>query len=1089
MHIFGWIIVGTAATKCEFCHKEFSCIGRHVWRCPARSTSAQATRPTSPPDGPGVQPSVSSIAAPVIPPIPIEQLKCVCGRMCKGRRGLTAHKRSCKIISAIDLGSSQLLSTCDATLVPNILLNTNSTTASSLTSITSSQRRDNPIPPSPDLQDPPLPTLAGIRLPKSSSKWLEANLYFQLTLDLSNQTIVDTNEYTENLQRTIYEYFAQTEGTITNERQLSFEAKYHTSTVKQLKRSLAQLKALDKNRDEIIYLSKLIRSRISPRKDCREETSSLEASLSKSFWKTCKTIFNDSKTVTPTFSMRTGVEYFRSVLADSDRSKSFTVPSWIPNLPPPRSVAVESAPTYQEVSRAINRVKSKVCPCPLDQMSILVLKHCPILRTALHKLIVHIWNGAPIPSCWKRGFTIPIYKKGEPNVPSNFRPITLQPVFYKVFSSVIRDRLFSFLDSNHYLDNHVQKGFWPGVDGVGEHSQLLAHVIKEAKAHQRSMTVTLLDLRNAFGEVHHNLIKCSLTYHHVPNRLMNIINSTFVDTTVQVAVNDVCTPCVRVERGVLQGDPISPLLFNVCCNTLMQAISKPEYQQLGYLWGPPGDNHYRACMQFADDAALVAQSIKSAQILLNLYVGWCDWAGMTLRTDKCIAFGMAKNSGQFEQTYPALFVSGVAIPVVQHNECFKYLGCDYSFAMDNSTNKASLLDKVESILRKISLLKIRPQTKLRLVSKFLPTKISYELKSHDISLTWINQQLDPIIYKRIREWLELPISTCVEEMLELPKNKGGFGIQSLKHLTESLRMGQRFRLKWSRNSDMRTLWSETSHRAVCLDEVINASKDCTAALKTLSTKRTNEAFFHINQLTLQGPLLGEINHALTKTSITRWSNLTDHLSASLFQFVRKAVQNQLPTASNLARWKKISNPACPLCQKLQTNKHVLSNCGSISALERYKGRHDKVLTILADWIQTAKKSNALMHVDIIHPSYGKISDVFETKRPDIVLVCENNVSTLELTVCHESNIVKSREYKDNKYSKLADDLKAQYKSCKLNRYTVEVTSLGFVSDIKAFCSTNLTMCIPNSILNNISNSVIKSSYSIYCLRNKVDRTL
>src|SRR6218665_3630624 len=72
----------------------------------------------------------------------------------------------------------------------------------------------------------------------------------------------------------------------------------------------------------------------------------------------------------------------------------------------------------------------------------------------------------------------------------------------------------------------------------------------------------------------------------------------------------------------------------------------------------------------------------------------------------------------------------------------------------------------------------------------------------------------------------------------------------------------------------------------------------------------------------------------------------------VYNFERKALQQQLPTAANLARWKKTSDASCQLRNsgKPQTNKHVLSNCSSPAALERYKSRHNGILETMGDWL-------------------------------------------------------------------------------------------------------------------------------------------
>ena len=51
------------------------------------------------------------------------------------------------------------------------------------------------------------------------------------------------------------------------------------------------------------------------------------------------------------------------------------------------------------------------------------------------------------------------------------------------------------------------------MDGVSEHCEHLSHNMWDAKRHQRSLVVTLLDLQNAFGEIHHDLFKFALERH------------------------------------------------------------------------------------------------------------------------------------------------------------------------------------------------------------------------------------------------------------------------------------------------------------------------------------------------------------------------------------------------------------------------------------------------------------------------------------------------------------------------------------------------------------------------------------------------
>ena len=93
-------------------------------------------------------------------------------------------------------------------------------------------------------------------------------------------------------------------------------------------------------------------------------------------------------------------------------------------------------------------------------------------------------------------------------------------------------------------------------------------------------------------------------------------------------------------------------------------------------------------------------------------------------------------------------------------------------------------------------------------------------------------------------------------------------------------------------------------------------------------------------------------------------------------------------------------------------KHVLSHCSSPVVLDRYKKRHD-VLSILASWVKGALKDGGRLYVDLSEGGYRPLGDIFESLRPDLAIVYEHSgtIATLELTVCHETNLAKSNSIK------------------------------------------------------------------------------
>ena len=114
----------------------------------------------------------------------------------------------------------------------------------------------------------------------------------------------------------------------------------------------------------------------------------------------------------------------------------------------------------------------------------------------------------------------------------------------------------------------------------------MANIINKARIKQRSLVITLLDLKNAFGEVHHNLIQSVLDYHHIPFHVKDIIRCLYTDFKTSVITSEFRTPFVTVGRGVLQGDCLSPLLFIMCFNTFIQHIKADIYRQFGFMFDP-----------------------------------------------------------------------------------------------------------------------------------------------------------------------------------------------------------------------------------------------------------------------------------------------------------------------------------------------------------------------------------------------------------------------------------------------------------------------------------------------------------------------
>ena len=89
--------------------------------------------------------------------------------------------------------------------------------------------------------------------------------------------------------------------------------------------------------------------------------------------------------------------------------------------------------------------------------------------------------------------------------------------------------MFSYLRSDNFLEQKIQKGFLAKLSGTFEHTAQMAQVINKALVKQKSLVITLLDLKSspALGEVNHNLIPEVLKYHHILLHIQAIIGNLY----------------------------------------------------------------------------------------------------------------------------------------------------------------------------------------------------------------------------------------------------------------------------------------------------------------------------------------------------------------------------------------------------------------------------------------------------------------------------------------------------------------------------------------------------------------------------------
>ena len=235
----------------------------------------------------------------------------------------------------------------------------------------------------------------GINLPKSDAEWLTANNYFKFMLQLSAPIRgQDLSSSITHLNNVVYNYFADNFGPVEKIPDKELVNKYKGQTVKDLKKSLKQLKLSNADPCEIRYVSRTLRDKLRNANSISVNNTSTQPKtfnhdnlIGKNFWGFVKNILKQSNSLLPSFTMSICVSYFKDTLNSINPNKLFHIPSWIPKLSDPTVHFDLEPPTYRQVTNIIRKMKASGSPCPLDQLSIICFKRCPFLCTYLTEVI------------------------------------------------------------------------------------------------------------------------------------------------------------------------------------------------------------------------------------------------------------------------------------------------------------------------------------------------------------------------------------------------------------------------------------------------------------------------------------------------------------------------------------------------------------------------------------------------------------------------------------------------------------------------------------------------------------------------------
>ena len=109
---------------------------------------------------------------------------------------------------------------------------------------------------------------------------------------------------------------------------------------------------------ELTYVSRLLRSKLAKQDTSTNSEFDHAQQVKRNFWKYCKNTFESEPKLQSTFDSNTCLNYFKEALHCKNKSLTFVFPEWMTHLQSPHSECDMSPLRYDEVARAVKRLRS-----------------------------------------------------------------------------------------------------------------------------------------------------------------------------------------------------------------------------------------------------------------------------------------------------------------------------------------------------------------------------------------------------------------------------------------------------------------------------------------------------------------------------------------------------------------------------------------------------------------------------------------------------------------------------------------------------------------------------------------------------------
>lgn len=371
--------------------------------------------------------------------------------------------------------------------------------------------------------------------------------------------------------------------------------------------------------------------------------------------------------------------------------------------------------SYEDVQNELKNLRSD-CSAGFDNISVQYMK--PVYD-CLASPLTHVINASItanlFPAQWKVNKISPIPKTNDPRCLDDFRPVSVLPLFSKVFERLIAKQICSYIELKYLLKDTIS-GFRKSHSTCTLMLKLRDDILKSMSKGELTLSI-FNDYSKAFDTVQYSTIIRKLHNLGFSHASLEWFISYLSDRLQFVQVNDNKSLINRCNFGVPQGSVLGPILFNLYVSDL-QDIDEGNVCQYA-----DDTTQYEHCK-----ISNLAASVEKAEERLNILNNWSVNNNLLFNPSKTksILFSSGKMSKLHNLQDYNYSIKIKDVPVEKVN-CWKVLGVIFQ---ENLCWKKHIDQVVSSCYKKLFVLKklkrFTPQrTRKYLAEMLILSKIDY----------------------------------------------------------------------------------------------------------------------------------------------------------------------------------------------------------------------------------------------------------------------------------------------------------------------------------------------------------------------------